>query len=73
MGGGRPPRWRVAASTACLGQPRSLRAAAWAFVLLYALRLRRSYLHALAMVPPFAHIAPDPELLRAVYPTACPT
>lgn len=51
---------------------RSLGAAARALVLLYAVRLRRSDLDALAVVPPLAHVAADPELVGAVYPTASP-
>lgn len=49
--------------------PSPLGAAARAFVMLYALRLGGSYLDTLAMVPPLAYVAPNPELIRTVYPT----
>lgn len=50
--------------------PAFLGAAIGALVVLYVLRLRRSYPHAFAVEPPLAKVAPDPELVRVVAATA---
>ena len=53
--------------------PHLLRAAVRALVLLYVIRFRRGDPHALAVEPPLADVAADPELVRVVEAAAAST
>jgi len=52
--------------------PHFLRAAVRALVVLYVVRSSGGNPHTLAMEPPLADVAADPELVRIVQPTAGP-